>query len=455
MNAGEMKDRTKTFALRIIELCEQLPKTSFGKLIKPQLFRSGTSVGANYRAACRGRSKAEFIAKLGIVEEEADETLYWLEIIETQGIFEPHFLKSLMVENNEILSIVVSSIKTARITKKQFIFNTKTMVRNPQSAISNSSPLTQFLLMFFLLLFGDIGQLFSTPFVFSDTLCRDSCLLPDSLTVAELFTWSAAGPPKYRQRKNEAMAKLVSQPKASLPYLASIMGIRNARKRWGIYYIVMKIGKTATPSLLPVLRSEDYRSVSWALFMLGRLHDSTAVDSIEAAFTHPKWKVRANVCQALGLIADPRAAPILHKAVQDSNEVVRKYAYFALGKIKAESAIPALINAFNEPYSASRYAAAQALIDIGDPAVDPLLKKLPTVQGINLHMTIETLGALKQKQALKPLLKLTRTTDPILLGFVLDALSNFKSKKVKKVLKHFAHHENLFVRSQAQHYLQN
>jgi four helix bundle protein len=80
-------------------------------------FRSGTSVASNYRAACRGRSKAEFIAKMGIVEEEADETLFWLEVIEEVEIFKKDSILSLMQECNEILSIVVSSINTARKRK--------------------------------------------------------------------------------------------------------------------------------------------------------------------------------------------------------------------------------------------------------------------------------------------------------------------------------------------------
>jgi four helix bundle protein len=79
MNAEELKKRTKLFALRILKLVAALPNTLQGRTVGGQLVRAGTSVGANYRAACRGRSKAEFIAKLGVVEEEADESAYWLD----------------------------------------------------------------------------------------------------------------------------------------------------------------------------------------------------------------------------------------------------------------------------------------------------------------------------------------------------------------------------------------
>jgi four helix bundle protein len=114
MNEDRMKLRTKEFAKQIIKLCRQLPKTREGKLIGDQLFRAGTSVAANYRSACRARSKADFISKLSIVEEEADESLFWLEIIKEMEIFYAPFMDSLMKENNEIIAILVSSIKTSR-----------------------------------------------------------------------------------------------------------------------------------------------------------------------------------------------------------------------------------------------------------------------------------------------------------------------------------------------------
>ena len=81
MDEEELKQRTKKFALRVLKLVEALPKTIGGQVVERQLAKSGTSVAANYRAACRGRSKAEFISKLGIVEEEADESAFWMELI--------------------------------------------------------------------------------------------------------------------------------------------------------------------------------------------------------------------------------------------------------------------------------------------------------------------------------------------------------------------------------------
>jgi four helix bundle protein len=118
MNEEEMKERTKSFAKEIINLCRKLPKSREGRLIGDQMFRSGTSVAANYRAACRGRSKAEFISKLAIVEEEADETLFWLELIKEMKILNHPSLDLLMKENDEIIAIIVSSIRTARRNKK-------------------------------------------------------------------------------------------------------------------------------------------------------------------------------------------------------------------------------------------------------------------------------------------------------------------------------------------------
>ena len=118
MNEEEMKKRTKSFAKEIINLCRKLPNSREGRLIGDQMFRSGTSVAANYRAACRGRSKAEFISKLAIVEEEADETLFWLELIKEMKILNHPSVDLLMKENDEIIAIIVSSIRTARRNKK-------------------------------------------------------------------------------------------------------------------------------------------------------------------------------------------------------------------------------------------------------------------------------------------------------------------------------------------------
>jgi four helix bundle protein len=114
MNKEDIKSRTKEFAKRIITLCRNLPSNREGRLIGNQLFRSGTSIAANYRAACRARSKVEFIAKLGIVEEEADETLFWLELLKEMEIIKPESLESLLKENNEIILIIVTTIKTAK-----------------------------------------------------------------------------------------------------------------------------------------------------------------------------------------------------------------------------------------------------------------------------------------------------------------------------------------------------
>jgi four helix bundle protein len=111
----ELKDRTKHFALRIINLVSSLPKTLVTQVISRQLVKSGTSVGANYRAACRARSKAEFIAKLGIVEEEADESAFWMEIIIESGMLkEDQLLQPLLNEANELVAIIVASQKTVK-----------------------------------------------------------------------------------------------------------------------------------------------------------------------------------------------------------------------------------------------------------------------------------------------------------------------------------------------------
>jgi len=113
MDESELKQRTKQFALRVIMLVGSLSRTTEGRVIGNQLLRSGTSVGANYRSACKGRSKAEFVAKLGIVEEEADETAYWLELIVEGHLLEGKLVDPLLQEANEIVAIMAASRKSA------------------------------------------------------------------------------------------------------------------------------------------------------------------------------------------------------------------------------------------------------------------------------------------------------------------------------------------------------
>lgn len=117
MNDGmteAFKTRTKQFALDVIRLVEPLPKTRSAEVISRQLLRSATSVAANYRAACRGRSKAEFVAKLGIVEEEADESQFWLELLQETGLISKDDGEKLRREANELTAIIVASIRTAK-----------------------------------------------------------------------------------------------------------------------------------------------------------------------------------------------------------------------------------------------------------------------------------------------------------------------------------------------------
>ena len=124
MDERELKERTKKFGLRIMKLVDALPNTTSGRAIGNQLIRSGTSVGANYRAACRGRSKAEFIAKLGIVIEEADECGFWLELIMEGNLLPNTQVQPLFKESDELTAIFTASVRTS-----------KSKTPNPKSSI--------------------------------------------------------------------------------------------------------------------------------------------------------------------------------------------------------------------------------------------------------------------------------------------------------------------------------
>lgn len=117
MTPEVLNQRTKNFALRIIHLVESLPRSLSARVIGNQLLRSGTSVGANYRSACRSRSRSEFIAKIGVVLEEADESLYWLELLIEAKLVPESKLEALIKEANELIAIMAASRKTAMVRK--------------------------------------------------------------------------------------------------------------------------------------------------------------------------------------------------------------------------------------------------------------------------------------------------------------------------------------------------
>jgi four helix bundle protein len=139
MKADDLKNRTKQFALRVLKLVAALPNTVQGRAIGNQLVRAGTAVAANYRAACRGRSKAEFIAKLGIVEEEADESAFWMELIIEAELLKAQKVEALLTEAIELRKIMARS----RISASRALKQSKSTPRdskvssNRQSAIGN------------------------------------------------------------------------------------------------------------------------------------------------------------------------------------------------------------------------------------------------------------------------------------------------------------------------------
>jgi four helix bundle protein len=130
MNEQSFKDRTKRLGLQFIELVEELPKTRTADVIGRQLLRSGTSIGANYRSACRGRSTADVIAKLRIVEEEADESIYWLELLVESEVVLSTRVEKLLRETDEIIAMTVASIRTLQKRNALSPTNRKPKIEN-------------------------------------------------------------------------------------------------------------------------------------------------------------------------------------------------------------------------------------------------------------------------------------------------------------------------------------
>lgn len=129
MTETELKARTKDFALRVLQLIDSLPETRSGRVLAGQLGRSGTSVGANYRAACRSRSTAEMISKLSVVEEEADESAFWLELVGDHRLLSPARVAPLHRESGELTAIMVASRRT--LMRR----SAKSKLENPKSKI--------------------------------------------------------------------------------------------------------------------------------------------------------------------------------------------------------------------------------------------------------------------------------------------------------------------------------
>src|SRR5687767_11256915 len=127
MDEQELKERTRKFALPYMKLADSLPYTKpSGRAVANQLVRCGSSVGSNYRAACRSRSSAEFVSKLAVVEEEADESAFWIDLVAASGMKPQKLVRPLLVEADELTRIMVASIKTARAS------NPKSRIQNPK-----------------------------------------------------------------------------------------------------------------------------------------------------------------------------------------------------------------------------------------------------------------------------------------------------------------------------------
>lgn len=140
MDEEDLKRRTKRFVLRVIKLVAALSKTVVGRTIGGQLVRAGTSVGANYRASCRARSKAEFIARLGVVEEEADESEYWMELIIESGLMKAKLVDPLRIEAHELVAIMTSSrisaAKNEKLDRKATELRKRAAIKIPKSKIT-------------------------------------------------------------------------------------------------------------------------------------------------------------------------------------------------------------------------------------------------------------------------------------------------------------------------------
>lgn len=142
MRNDNLKGQTKKFALEVIRLTQSLPRDRASDVLGNQWLRAGTSVGANYRSACRAKSRADFISKMGTVEEEADESTYWMELMSEANLIREQQIHALFTEADELLSLVVSSINTAKRNQSSSTENTKGATGRTSLAPGNFAPRT-------------------------------------------------------------------------------------------------------------------------------------------------------------------------------------------------------------------------------------------------------------------------------------------------------------------------
>ncbi len=260
------------------------------------------------------------------------------------------------------------------------------------------------------------------------------CQIPDAgdeikQRVDSLFILACGGLERYRDQAQPAESTLVEMGKQAVPYLVEKLTTQSAREKWTLIRIFGKIGEPAVLPVIGRLESDDKEETKLAIRVLGEIKDNQAVEPLLGLISNQDYNIRSHVCESLGKIADTTGFNDVSVRMKDSVEVVRKSAAVALGKIKDIRAIPHLIRGLSDPHFSVRMSSAHSLVQMGEPAVKPLISLLDHSVGPALDLAIESLGELKDKRAVPYLLEKLKDQNWATRAFAVEALGNMGDQR--------------------------
>ena len=255
------------------------------------------------------------------------------------------------------------------------------------------------------------------------------------LRLDSLFALASGGIVGYGQSADSSKKALISMKEEVVPYMIDKLGSKDVRETNTGIDILKGIGEPAVPYLIDALADTNNGKVAIVLRTLGEMKAAGAVMPLVNMVKHEDFRIRSSACTALGLIGDTSAAHHLIPALNDTVNLVRKSAAFALGEARSPKSIPYLVNALSDEFYGTRFAASNSLVKFGVVTTKSLLPLL-NAQDLNLQcLAIQTLGKIKDKKALDPLLVNLTSPDWAVRGFAVEALGNIGNGKTTKAIK--------------------
>jgi HEAT repeat protein len=229
---------------------------------------------------------------------------------------------------------------------------------------------------------------------------------------------------------------LIEMGEEAVPYLLDRLDTQTAREKWTLIDILGKIGEPAVMPLIEYLKSDNKDEVKLASRILGDIKDKRAVGPLAELLNKEDYNIRSYACESLGKIADTTAFAEVSSCMTDSVEVVRKSAAVALGKMKESRAIPHLTRGLTDSHYSVRMTSASALVKIGEPSIAPLMELMnASADTIAVHLAMESLGKLKAKRAVKPLVRKLEDENWATRAFAVEALGEIGDMRGIKAIK--------------------